>query len=46
MVYRRLKAAGYADPRPKVPNRDKDGNPIPENQKENRRVVISATPIA
>lgn len=36
----RLKAAGYADTRPKVPNRDAYGNPIPENQAYNRRVAI------
>jgi chemotaxis protein MotB len=36
----RLHAAGYADTRPKVANRDVDGNVIPENQALNRRVVI------
>lgn len=36
----RLRAAGYADTRPKVPNRDAIGNAIPENQAQNRRVVI------
>jgi chemotaxis protein MotB len=36
----RLRAAGYADTQPKVPNRDADGNAIPENQAQNRRVVI------
>jgi flagellar motor protein MotB len=36
----KLHAAGYADTRPKVPNRDADGNAIPENQAQNRRVVI------
>lgn len=36
----RLRAAGYADTFPKVPNRDEAGNPIPENQAANRRVVI------
>ena len=36
----RLRAAGYADTFPKVPNRDARGNPIPENQMMNRRVVI------
>lgn len=36
----RLRAAGYADTFPKVPNRDAAGNPIPENQAANRRVVI------
>ena len=37
---RKLRAAGYADTFPKLPNRDADGNPIPENQAQNRRVVI------
>ncbi len=36
----RLHPAGYADTRPKVPNRDANGNAIPENQAQNRRVVI------
>ncbi len=36
----RLKAIGYADTRPKVPNTDQIGNPIPANQKLNRRVEI------
>lgn len=36
----RLKAAGYADLFPKAPNRDADGNPIAENQAQNRRIVI------
>ena len=36
----RLKAAGYADTKPKAPNLDKDGRPIPENQALNRRIVI------
>lgn len=36
----RLRASGYADTFPKVPNRDAAGNPIPENQAQNRRVVI------
>jgi chemotaxis protein MotB len=37
---RKLKAAGYADILPKVPNRTATGKPIPENQAENRRIVI------
>ncbi|HUN46142.1 MAG TPA: OmpA family protein [Stellaceae bacterium] len=37
----RLRAAGYADTFPKVPNRDASGNPIPANQSLNRRVVIT-----
>lgn len=35
-----LKAAGYADVFPKVPNLDDYGNPIPENREINRRIVI------
>lgn len=37
---RKLRAAGYADTFPKAPNRDANGNAIPENQAQNRRVVI------
>ncbi len=37
---RKLRASGYADSRPIAPNTDKNGNPIPENQAKNRRVVI------
>ena len=36
----RLRAVGFAESSPKVPNRDEAGNPIPENQAQNRRVVI------
>jgi chemotaxis protein MotB len=36
----RLRAAGYADTHPLVPNTDAQGNPIPENQAKNRRVEI------
>ena len=36
----KLRAAGYADTFPRVPNNDAQGNPIPENQAKNRRVVI------
>jgi chemotaxis protein MotB len=36
----KLRASGYADVKPKVPNRDTSGNPIPANQAQNRRVVI------
>ena len=35
-----LKAAGYGETRPKVPNVAEDGTPIPENRAENRRVVV------
>ncbi len=37
---KRVKAVAYADSQPKVPNRDKRGRPIKENQAENRRVII------
>lgn len=36
----RLKAAGYADTKPKVPNTDAAGNSLPENQARNRRIVL------
>lgn len=36
----RLRAAGYADTFPKVPNRDTADKPIPANQAQNRRVLI------
>lgn len=36
----KLRAAGYADTFPKVSNRDVNGRAIPENQAQNRRVVI------
>lgn len=42
----RLTAAGYADTRPKVPNRDLEGNPIPENRATNRRVVLRLHPMS
>ena len=42
----RLTAAGYADTRPKVPNRDLDGKPIPENRATNRRVVLRLHPMS
>lgn len=35
-----MKAAGYAEVRPKVPNIDPQGNPIPMNRELNRRVAI------
>jgi chemotaxis protein MotB len=38
---RKLRAEGFADTIPKVPNRDADGNAIIENQARNRRVVIT-----
>ena len=38
---KRLKASGFADIMPKVPNRDENGIAIVENQAKNRRVVIT-----
>jgi chemotaxis protein MotB len=35
-----MQATGYADSQPAVPNLDAQGNPIPENRKRNRRVLI------
>ncbi|MEX2649556.1 MAG: OmpA family protein [Alphaproteobacteria bacterium] len=39
----RLEAAAYGATRPKLPNRDQAGVPIPANQAQNRRIVIVAT---
>ncbi len=36
----KLQATGFGDTRPKAPNRDASGNPIPANQELNRRVVV------
>lgn len=46
MDFRRLKAIGYAETRPKRPNREADGTPIPENMSDNRRVVINVYPMS
>lgn len=46
MEMRRLKAAGYAETQPKVPNRTADGKPIPENQSQNRRVLVRVYPMS
>ncbi len=35
-----MQASGFAETRPKVPNKDTEGRPIPENREINRRVVI------
>lgn len=45
MDIERLKAVGYGDTRPKVPNRDADGKAIKENQSENRRVNLRVYPM-
>ena len=39
----RLKATGYAETQPKLPNRDADGVPIRDNMIANRRVVLRIT---
>ena len=36
----RMKASGYSDTKPKVPNLDQNGQPIPENRATNRRIEI------
>lgn len=36
----RLRAVGFAQTNPKMPNRDANGVEIPENQAQNRRVII------
>jgi len=41
----RMSAIGFGDTRPKVPNRDFEGKPIPENQNTNRRVSIRVFPM-
>ena len=40
----RLTALGQADTRPKVSNRDINGNPLPANQAINRRVTVHVYP--
>lgn len=42
----RMKASGYADTRPKVPNRNQDGTAIKQNQAVNRRVNIRVFPMS
>ena len=46
METKRLKATGYGETRPKLPNRDRDGTPIPQNKKENRRIVMRIYPMS
>jgi chemotaxis protein MotB len=40
----RMKAIGFSDTQPKYPNQDKAGNPIPENQAQNRRLTLRVHP--
>jgi len=43
--FERMKAVGFAETRPKVPNFDQQGVPIPENQQTNRRISIRIYPM-
>ncbi|MBF0562149.1 MAG: flagellar motor protein MotB [Alphaproteobacteria bacterium] len=40
----RLRAVGYADVMPKVPNRDPNGNPLAANREINRRITVRIYP--
>ncbi|MCC9622577.1 flagellar motor protein MotB [Thalassospira sp. MA62] len=40
----RMRAISYGDTRPKLPNRDDFGDPIPENREANRRIEIRVYP--
>ncbi|MDY7001745.1 MAG: flagellar motor protein MotB [Thermodesulfobacteriota bacterium] len=40
----KIQVVGLADTRPLVPNLDDNGDPIPENQARNRRIVILVAP--
>ena len=42
----KMKASGFGDTRPKVPNRDAEGNPIKENQSTNRRIAVRVEPMS
>jgi len=42
----RMLATGYADNRPKAPNLDPQGNPVPENRAKNRRVSVRVYPMS
>ena len=44
--FNRMKAVGFAETRPKVPNFDLQGAPIPENQQTNRRITIRVYPMS
>jgi len=39
-----IRVMGLADTKPLAPNEDKAGNPLPENQARNRRVIILVRP--
>ena len=41
-----MRAIGFASTRPKVPNYDLEGKPIPENQHTNRRISIRVYPMS
>jgi chemotaxis protein MotB len=43
---RRMNAKAFGETRPKVPNRDAQGNAIPENQAINRRINIRVFPMS
>src|SRR3546814_3171177 len=43
LVPERLKASGYADVKPKLPNRDLYGEGIPENRAATRRIERKST---
>jgi len=40
----RMRATGFAEVSPKVPNRDAQGQPLPANQAVNRRVTVHIAP--
>jgi chemotaxis protein MotB len=42
----KMKAVGFAETQPKVPNFDQKGEPIPENQRTNRRISIRVYPMS
>ena len=41
-----MKAVGFAETQPKVPNFDQKGNPISENQQTNRRITLRVYPMS
>ena len=46
IMYEKMRAIGFASTRPKVPNYDLPGEPIPENQQTNRRISIRVYPMS